>query len=259
VGAVTFIELPTERFFGFDPTTNPRWLTLPTGEDRHVGFTAAPATAAPAFVSLNPAIATVTSTADQLEVHGVADGATEIEAREGAARVGRLRVEVKDERRRSTAFHFVRDSAVPPHRATAAPTAATMLDLLNRVWQRQANVLYTLAATRNIVMPGDLGVAVDDDGFGGGEMGLVTAQGAAAQYRVFRVWDVRLAGAAVNGGLNNGANTLVANAPCGDGWGLPHEAGHALGLGHGDGGVMRPCGIRVNQRVLHAAADRVNP
>jgi predicted Zn-dependent protease len=41
--------------------------------------------------------------------------------------------------------------------------------------------------------------------------------------------------------------------------GLPHEAGHFLGLNHGHAFIMTPCGGRADRRVSKAMADVVNP
>lgn len=91
-------------------------------------------------------------------------------------------------------------------------------------------------------------------------MGIVTALGAGADYNVFRVWDLTSPGAGhANGGMTNGRNTLVADAACADGLGLPHEAGHFLGVGHVNGIIMTPCGGRIDQCVGKAMADAVNP
>lgn len=259
---VVFSEDARESFAGYDASVAPaaHWLVVPVNERRRALTAIAPAGSRPTFVSANPAVATVDVVAGGIVVTGVAAGTTEIRAQAGAVILSRLRIAVKRQLLRSVAFHFVRDSAVPPHRATPAPGADTMRSLLNQIWERQANVQFTGGASHNIVMPGNLGPYVNDDGFGGDEMGTVVAAAPApANYNVFRVWEVRVSHGAVNNALNNGNNTLIGNAPCADGWGLPHECGHFLGLGHGSGFIMTPCGGRVNQRVSKAMADLVNP
>jgi hypothetical protein len=134
-----------------------------------------------------------------------------------------------------------------------------MRSLLNRVWERQANVRFTGGAAHNVVAPGDLGPAVDWTSPGGGEWNTVTALGTGADYNVFRVWHYLQDGAAVNDAACLGVNTLIGDHPCADGLGLAHETGHFLGLDHADGFIMVPCGGRVDRRVSKAMADKVNP
>ena len=227
-----FSESLDEPFAGYDSSVIPNWLVVPVQGRRRVDVVTAPAAARPSFVSADPAIASVETTPNGIVVTGEADNHTTIDVREGAAVLDTLNVEVKDRREESVAFHYVCDSAPAPpgpNCSNRAPDAGTMRSLLNRIWERQANVRFTDGGSTNVVVPGDMGVAVDSDGFGGGEMGTVTAAGLGADYNVFRVWDVTSAGAAVNQGLNNGNNTLIGDAPCADGLGPPHEAGHFLG------------------------------
>jgi hypothetical protein len=135
-----------------------------------------------------------------------------------------------------------------------------MRSLLNRVWERQANVRFTNGGQANVVAPGDLGPDVDWTSPGGGEWNTVTALGLGADYNVFRVLHYLQDGAETNNAADSGANTLIGDAPCADGFGLPHECGHSLGLDHPDGFIMTPCGGgRVNGRVSKAMADKVNP
>lgn len=263
--AAVFSEAATEPFAGYDASTTPNSLVVPASGRRRVSVAVTPVGARPTFVSDTPTVATVLPADNGVVVTGVGAGTANIQAQTAAGAVlATLRVAVKAQRSRSVAFHYVCDSrpaaAGGPHCSNGTPTSDEMRSLLNRVWERQANVLFTGGASHNVVVPGDLGPYVNDDGFGGDEMGTVTAAAAApADYNVFRVWDVRLNHAAVNGGLNNGSNTLIADAPCPDGLGLAHECGHFMGLGHGSGFIMTPCGGRVNQRVSKAMADLVNP
>jgi peptidoglycan hydrolase-like protein with peptidoglycan-binding domain len=259
-----FSEHPDEGFAGYDASVVPNWLVVPATGRRRVAVATAPAAARPAFTTLNAAVATVDVASNGVVVTGVAAGTTEIQSREGGTTLDRLRISVKNRVDRDVAFHFVCDSrpaaAGGPHCSNGTPSADEMRSLLNRVWERQANVRFTGGVSHNVVVPGDMGAYVNSDGFGGDEMGIVTAAAPApATYNVFRVWEVRTRHRAVNNGLNNGNNTLIGDSPCADGWGLPHEAGHSMGLGHGSGFIMAPCGGRTDQRVSKAIADVVNP
>lgn len=262
-GAV-FAEEPAETFTGYDNSVAPNWLVVPVNGRRHAQVAVTPAAAIPAYVSDTPAVATVQRTDTGVAVTGITRGTANITAREGATVLGTLRVTVKNQLNRSVAFHYVCDSraaaAGGPHCSNGTPDADTMRALLNRVWHLQANILFTGGTAQNVVVAGDLGPYVNDNGFGGDEMAIVTASSPApAAYNVFRVWEVRMNHATVNNGLNNGANTLLGDAPCADGLGLPHEAGHSLGLGHPSGFIMTPCGGRTDRRVSKAMVDIVNP
>jgi peptidoglycan hydrolase-like protein with peptidoglycan-binding domain len=255
-----FSEHPDEVFAGYDASVVPNWLVVPATGRRRVAVATAPAAARPTFTTLNAAVATVDVASNGVVVTGVAAGTTEIQSREGGATLDRLRISVKNRRDRSAAFHYVCDSAVPiPHCSDGTPSPEAMRSLLNRVWERQANVRFTDGGDTNVVVPGDLGAAVDWTSPGGGEWNTVVAMGLGANYNVFRVWHYLQDGAATNDAANLGANTLIGDNPCADGLGLAHECGHFLGLDHPDGFIMTPCGGRVSRRVSKAMTDRVNP
>ena len=257
-GAV-FSEEAAETFAGYDNSTVPNWLVVPANGRRRAAVAITPAGARPALTTQNAAVATVDPTPTGVVVTGVAHGTTEIHADEGGVTLDRLQVSVKDRLDRSAAFHYVCDSAVPPHCSDGTPSPATMRSLLNRVWERQANVRFTDGGSANVVAPGDLGAAVDWTSPGGGEWNTVTALGTGADYNVFRVWQYLQDGAGTNGAANLGVNTLVDDHPCADGLGLAHECGHFLGLDHPNGFIMTPCGGRVDRRVSKAMVDIVNP
>ena len=268
----TFAEHPQEQFAGYDNTTAPNdSMVVPVNGRRQAQVAITPAVAVPApvpaYVSDTPGVATVEPTPDGIAVTGVSDGTAKIESREGATVLDTLDVDVKNRDDRSVAFHYVCDSRLDaagdpdPHCSNGTPAPGDMRSHLNRVWERQANVRFTGGIPHNIVAPGDLGPTVDSDGAGGGEMGTVTALGAGAAYNVFRVWDFRspVCGAC-SGGLNSGNNTLIADVACPDGLGLPHEAGHFLGVGHADHFIMNTCtGGRTDRRVSFDIANQVNP
>jgi peptidoglycan hydrolase-like protein with peptidoglycan-binding domain len=257
-GAV-FSEEPAEPFSGYDNSTAPNWLVVPADGRRRAAVAIAPAGARPAFTTQDATVATVDPTPTGVVVTGVGHGTTEIHADEGGVTLARLQVAVKDRVEHSAAFHYVCDSAAPPHCSNGAPPADEMRSLLNRVWERQANVRFTDGGSHNVVAPGDLGAAVDWTSPGGGEWNTVIALGTGADYNVFRVWTYLQDGVNPNGAANLANNTLIADAPCADGLGLAHECGHFLGLDHPDAFIMTPCGGRVDRRVSKAMADTVNP
>ncbi len=255
-----FSEHPDEGFAGYDASVAPNWLVVPASGRRRVAVATAPGGARPTFTTLNAAVATVDVASNGVVVTGVAGGTTEIQSREGGTTLDRLRISVKNRLDRSAAFHYVCDSAAPvPHCSNGAPSAEAMRSLLNRVWERQANVRFTAGGVANVVAPGDLGASVDWTSPAGGEWNTVTALGLGADYNVFRVWHYLQDGASANDAANLGVNTLIGDNPCADGLGLAHECGHFLGLDHPDGFIMTPCGGRLDRRVSKAMADRVNP
>ena len=204
-----------------------------------------------------------------IAVTGISRGTARIEARvgpaAGAAVLATLRVAVKNRLDRSVAFHYVCDSrpaaAGGPHCSTRTPSPDEMRSLLNRVWHRQANIRFTGGTSHNIVAAGDLGAAVE--GFTTGapepEINAITAHSAGADYNVFRVWHHLVDGAPTNDASNLGNNTILGDNPCGDGLGLPHEAGHFLGLRHPHGFIMTPCPGARSLRISKRIADLVNP
>ena len=263
-GAV-FSEHPQEQFAGYDDTTVPNdSLVVPTNGRRQARVAIAPAPAVPAYVSANPAVATTEPTPDGVAITGVSDGPTRIEVREGATVLDALEVNVKDRVDHSVAFHYVCDSrpaaAGGPHCSNGTPSADSMRSLLNRVWERQANVRFTGGASANIVAAGDLGHAVDGHTVGPEpEIAAVTANSLGADYNVFRVWHHHVDGAHTNDASNLGNETIIGNNPCADGLGLPHEAGHFLSVDHPDGFLMTPCPGARTRRIGFAIANRVNP
>jgi peptidoglycan hydrolase-like protein with peptidoglycan-binding domain len=261
-GAV-FSESVDEEFAGYDDSVAPNWLVVPLGGRRRPDVAITPAGARPSYVSDTPTVATVQSTEEGAVVTGIAHGTARVQARQGAAVLDSLNIDVKNRLDRSVAFHYVCDSrpaaAGGPNCSNGTPSADDMRSLLNRVWERQANVRFTGGASQNLAVPGDLGPYVNDNGFGGDEMGTVTALGAAADYRVFRVNHFRVNHALVNDAANNANNTMIGDTPCADGLGLPHEAGHFLGLNHPDGFIMTPCPGARDRRVSRNMANRVNP
>ena len=260
--AAVFSEDTSEKFAGYDASVNPNWLVVPKGEQRIAKVDVTPAGAAPTYVSEDAAKATVTTTATGITVKGVAKGETKINVMQATTKLATLRIAVKEKVSHSVAFFYVCDSAATPHCATKVPAANAMKDMLNNVWQRQSNVAFTGGASSDVKAAGDLGPAVDDDGHAGGEMGTVTALGGGADYNVFRVWKIAspVCDSDCNGGLTGVKSTLLADASCADGLGLPHEAGHFMGLDHDSGFIMDPCPTpRKDKRVSKDMTDKINP
>jgi peptidoglycan hydrolase-like protein with peptidoglycan-binding domain len=260
--SVNFSEDPTELFAGYDNSVTPNWLVVPTNGRRRAAAAITPARARPSFVSTNTGVATVNVTAGGVVVSGVSSGTAQIQAKEGATVLSQIEVSVKNRLDRSVAFHYVCDSAVPPHCSNGAPSATDMQSLLNRVWERQANVRFTGGTSTNVVAPGDLGPAVDVPSDCGGEWNTVTALGTGAQHNVFRVWHVMLNGDSANDAVTCLPDIIIGDNPCADGLGLAHEAGHALAsnLDHPDNFIMTPCTSgRADQRVSKLMVDKVNP
>jgi hypothetical protein len=256
---------PAEQFSGFDPTVAPNSLVVPVGGARVAETAITPAGASPTFVSLNPAIATVVPTAGGISVTGIADGATTIEAREGAVVLATLSIEVKNRRDLTVDYHVVSDSHVPPHHTTRTAAVATPLtNSLNQIWERQANVHFSTGVTDAPVVPTDLGPDIVAATSADPEWVAVIAFATGGNYNVFLVWEYNLP----PGGIDNaqagtaGSNTLLEDADCADNLTLPHEAGHFLSGGtfaHTAGTIMAICGTPNRRRVTTAQANVVNP
>ncbi|KHE93422.1 MAG: DUF4157 domain-containing protein [Candidatus Scalindua rubra] len=266
-GAV-FSEHPQETFAGYDNTTVPNnSLVVPTNGRRQVQVAIAPAPAVPAYVSVNPAVASTAPTPDGVAITGVSDGTTRIDVREGITVLDTLNVNVKDRFERTVGFHFMRDTAAPPQpQHVTALTPATvnpMTSFLNRVWERQANVRFRSGTVDTPQLAGNHPDIRTTTG-GGIDWPTVVAHRTGEDYNVFAVWSLvvtDLGGIHPNGGTDGAGNTLVEDAgPCGDGRTLPHEAGHFLGvIPHTGTGIMQSCASgRVDHRVTLAQANIVN-
>lgn len=263
--AAAFQEHPQEQFAGYDDSTVPHWLVVPENGRRHARVLPTPVAAQPAYVSNSPAVATVEPTADGVAVTGVADGHTTVEAREGAVTLATINVEVKRRLDHSVDFHFMSDSAVPPHATTrAAASADAQASTINRVWERQANVRFLRGTVDSPVIPGDLGGQVLWTATLPNEWDTVVAFRTGADYNVFLVWEYEqdatpLVDDANAGTLDN--CTLLEDNECGDALTVAHEAGHFLNMAmpHTAAGIMAGCGGADRRRVRKAIADLVNP
>ncbi len=261
-----FSELPEEKFAGYDDSVAPNWLFVPVNGRREVKVASVPAIASPSFVSLNPAVATVTTTPLGIEVTGVANGTTDIQAKQGAVVLATLKIRAKTRRDMTVDYHFMRDSAAPPHH-TARPTgqASRLTATLNQLWERQANVRFTTGTVNSPTVGSNLGpiVIANDTVPALDEFPLVSAFATGGNYNVFLVWEFERAGTPpdVNAGTR-GTNTLLEDNECADGLTIAHEAGHFLGLAlgaHPATGIMSPCGGAQRLRVFKANTDVVNP
>jgi peptidoglycan hydrolase-like protein with peptidoglycan-binding domain len=274
--SVVFSESPSEKFAGYDDSVGPNSLVIPVNGNRSASVTVTPAGAAPEFVSLDPAIATVNRTPDGIVVTGHADGKTNVVALNGTRLLDALNIEVKDRRELTVDYHFTRDSAKPPHHTTRSlGDAGNLTDTLNKIWERQANVRFKTGIVDDPTIPRPLRDVVQmDDLF---DFALLATGG---DYNVFLVWEYEpialdpfpgfkppdiegVTAVPPKGGMITKTITLVEDNACPDGLTIAHEAGHFMGLARGKGHppdtIMSICGGKDRQRVRKADADVVNP
>jgi outer membrane protein OmpA-like peptidoglycan-associated protein len=276
--AAVFSESATQVFQGYDNTVTPNFQVIPAGETRVAAVTITPVGALPTFVSLNPAIATVSAIGLGVEITGVADGSTRIEARQGATVLDTLQIEVKAQRNIRVDYHFMSDTArramlfglipaEPQHSTSrAVGTAPGLTARLNRIWQRQANVLFTTGTVDSPVIASNLGPqVVFTRNPATDEWRKVIAFATGGNWNVYLVWeyeqDATPAIDDANGGTL-GSDTLVQDNDCGDFLTLPHEAGHFLSgatLPHTAADVMAGCPSPTRDRVRKNQADAANP
>ncbi|MGH9969841.1 MAG: eCIS core domain-containing protein [Pyrinomonadaceae bacterium] len=265
-----FSESPTQMFAGYDASVIPNILTVPTAGTREAQVTRVPAGGVVNFASRIPFVASVAPTVDGIEVTGISDGTTAIDALTPAgALLDTLDIEVKDQRPLSVDFHFMSDTVAAPgvaHRTTRVPAdAATLTGTLNRIWERQANVLFTAGTTDSPTVGTDLGPDVQGSVSTDPEWAAVIAFRTGANYNVFLVWEFNLLGTppgtdTAEAGTAAG-DTLLEDNACADGLTIAHEAGHFMGISlpHPANTIMSGCGGADRQRVTHAQADIVNP
>jgi outer membrane protein OmpA-like peptidoglycan-associated protein len=275
--AAVFSESPAQIFHGYDNSVVPNFQVVPVGEIRIANVAVTPAGALPTFVSDNPAIATVRATASGIEVTGIADGATRIEARQGATVLDTLRIEVKAQRNITVDYHFMSDTARPasffglipaqPRHQTARPpaSAAGQTATLNRIWQRQANVQFTTGTVDSPVIPSNLGPQVVWTALPfTDEWSIVSAFATGGDWNVYLVWEYEQDNTPAVDNANAGTlgtDTLLEDNDCPDGLTLSHEAGHFLSahsLPHTAAGIMGPCGAPNKDRARKIEADAVN-
>jgi len=267
--AAVFSESPTQLFAGYDASVAPNILVVPAAGTREAQVIATPVGGVVNFASLDPAIAAVSPTPGGVEVTGVADGDTSIEAQSPAGAVlDTLDIEVKDRRDVTVDYHFMSDTvAAPslPHSTTRVPADAPALTVtLNLVWERQANVRFTTGTTDTPVVAADLGPDVQGSVSTDPEWAAVIAFRTGGDYNVFLVWEFNLLGTPPGGDTAEAgtaaADTLLEDVACADALTVAHEAGHFMGISlHPANTIMAGCGGADRQRVTHAQADIVNP
>jgi hypothetical protein len=252
-------------FAGYDDSVTPNILVVPTTGTREARVNAIPPGAVVNFNSLDPTVATVSPIAGGIEVTGVADGTTQIDAlTPGGVPLDTLNIEVKDPRDITVDYHFMSDTVPPPgvaHTTTRVPAdAAGLTATLNLIWGRQANVRFATGVTDSPVVGTNLGADVQGSVSTDPEWAAVIAHRTGAEYNVFLVWSFSLLGGGAANAGTAGADTLLEDGACPDGFTIAHEAGHFMTIGpHPANTIMSGCGGVDRQRVTHAQADIVNP
>jgi hypothetical protein len=182
---------------------------------------------------------TIGRTHEGIVVGGEHVGSATIEAYSGSSLVASLAVTVKPMRRETVSFFFVRDSGSMSTARTE--DQATLLTLrLNRVWRRQANVLFSLGQVHSV---------------SGSRFAEFERFAISGQFNVFCVAD----GATVMG---SSSVAFLSDADCGDKMDVAHAAGRYLGFTGPDAndGLMAACGSGAERRrVSKMLADIVNP
>lgn len=267
--SAVFSESPTQMFAGYDASVTPNILVVPTGGTREARVGTVPPGAVVNFASQDPTVATASPIVDGIEVTGVADGNTAIDALSPAGAVlDTLVIEVKDRRDVAVDYHFMSDTVAAPgvaHTTARRPADAPGLTAtLNLIWERQANVRFTTAATDSRTVATNLGSDVQGSVSTDPEWAAVIAFRTGSEYNVFLVWEFNLLGTAPGADTAEagtaGADTLLEDNACADTFTIAHEAGHFMGIGpHPPNTIMSGCGSADRQRVTHAQADVVNP
>jgi hypothetical protein len=255
----TFSEHASERYQGYDSSTEPNGLVVPVGGARKVEVDEKDELT---LVSHDPDVATVDATTppEGMTVTGVSHGYTWIEARAGRRVRERLRVSSKRQKTVKVDYHYMSDSA--GHRTARSPGAETALtEKLNDVWELQANVHFATRIVDSPTVSLPLGDGVDAERASDAEYQAVTAFATAGAYNVFLVWEIQDTDGDIQGvTADTGGHTLLEDNECSDLLTLPHEAGHFLGLDHTDDSLMASCGSRDDgPRVRKSEADIVNP
>jgi len=147
--AVTFLEHRDHPFDGFDASTAPPWLVVPSGEARVVAMKVKPTRSNPTFRFRGEGRVTLNFNADltELQVTGETPGTAIIEALQDSKVIGEMTVRVKRIKPVRVAYYFVSDSE---GRSTTRSTdqAQQFTQQLNRVWGRQAGLAFETAEAK---------------------------------------------------------------------------------------------------------------
>ena len=234
---------------GWDKKPAPKWQMVPVNGDRYVYLHDG---AGLSVSSLDPAILTVTEVKDAdlpgwwgkiaprsgdriFKLHGAAKGSTRVQAKSGAAVSVELEVDTKNKLTKRVAFHFVSDSAVPPHKTFRPPAeAAQWVKTINYIYQ-QCNVEIISKSAAGLTVPGDWGRAVTWSASPTSEWEKLKALGdGTADSNVFQVWEYEQDGTEgvdnANGGTVAGMTIVEDNAATVHAHTVSHELAHFLGL-----------------------------
>lgn len=235
-----FAESADHPFAGFDATLTPSALVVGVNTRRRVRIVADPVGSDLSFVSSDEAVAVVGQTLEGIVVGGKTAGAATIEARSGDVVLANLRVFVKAMRREVANFFFVRNSG--RFSTTRTAEQATLLTLrLNRVWRRQANVVFSLGRVQEIALP----------------EGLVNLEAFSVpgQFNIFCVAEANTASA-------DPSIAFLDDADCPDKMDVAHASARFLGFrgANPKDGLMAECAAGAERRrVPKILADIVNP
>jgi hypothetical protein len=235
---VRFIESADHPFAGFDATTTPVSLVVGVATRRRVKIETEPSGADVEFSVVDPSVAEIGRTLEGIVVGGRGPGKTTVEARSGGRLLGRMEVFVKSMRREDVNFFLVRGAG--PLASERTHEQAKYLTLrLNRVWRRQANVIFKMKRVEDVEI-----AAISD----------------LAKFAVPGAFNVVCVGSAA--GTPPAGIALFPDRDCADKMDIANAAGRYLGFsGAGAStGLMAGCGQGAERRrVSRMLADVVNP
>ncbi len=188
--------------FGFDASASPDWIMVPARDSMPIwlvngaGSTVRTRSPGVASVAFEGKPAPGVPTRQIIRIHGHAVGRTLVEVLQHGRVVKLLEVAVKPPVTLKISFHFVSDSASPPHTTRRTPSELhSMMMTLNGIYTPQTNIRFVMKSERALKMPGNLGDAVnfnkDNQGrdLRGNEWDAVVARrDNGAHINVFFVW-----------------------------------------------------------------------
>jgi hypothetical protein len=167
IESAKFREHPSELYHGFDPTTRPNHLVIPSGLSRKLTIDVHPSGALPAYATTDPSQISITPIADGIEVTSIgggggaghAPGIPEIQATDGVNVLDRVGFNVLPHQELSVGYHFMSDpprehlfKSLPQGRTARSPgDEMTLTQTLNQVWERQANIHFTIHSVQSDV------------------------------------------------------------------------------------------------------------